>query len=464
MIVWDEENAAHLLSRAGFGPSPREVRSWVLRGHAGSVGRLVSQRGSPAMGPAVSGNDRESLQRLRVWWLKRMATQNTGRLQEKMTLFWHDHFSTQYAVVKNVRQMALQNRIFRQHGLGRLHNLVHQVTRDAAMLQFLDNNKNRRGNINENFGRELMELFVLGVCDLTSSRAPNYTQHDVEALSRAVTGFQINDHDSGFFEPSRFDDDTKHLFSGTPNAVSGNFGIETVSGHPLPAGQNVIDALLAHRDSAGALTVPRFLANKLWAFFAYPDPPLELIDELTSRFISSGFVISDLLRAIFMHDEFYSETAKTSHVRTPVDLAVAALRAYEVRTLYSSVPGHLADMGMDLFDPPTVAGWAPGMAWLSSGLLLARFAFGQHVAWDRNPLELLLLTENLVPTGASSAAEVVDEILRRLCVMNSIPAASRTALIDSFEGEADFESLDVLERKVRGVAALALQLPETQLV
>src|SRR5205814_6566940 len=120
----------------------------------------------------------------------RMATQNQRRLQEKMVLFWHDHFASQLSVVKNNRQMSYQNRTFRLYGLGSFKTLVHQVTRDAAMLDFLDGKLNTKSNRNENYGRELMELFVLGVTDLSGTE--NYTQTDVEQMARCCTGFQVD--------------------------------------------------------------------------------------------------------------------------------------------------------------------------------------------------------------------------------------------------------------------------------
>ncbi len=197
------------------------------------------------------------------------------------------------------------------------------------MLDFLDGDRNKVGRPNENYGRELMELFVLGVSDLNG--ADNYTQTDVQEMARALTGFQILE-DVGQFVPSRFDGGSKTLFSGKGFQATGVLGVVENPGGtapippeaqvPLGPAQNIIDILFTHRDSDGKLTMPRFLAKKLWEWFAYPKPSKALLDELTVDFIAGGFVVSDLLRAIFLHDEFYGAQAKAVVGEEPVRVRV----------------------------------------------------------------------------------------------------------------------------------------------
>ena len=462
MVDWNTENVLHLLSRAGFGAKYKEAAIWERRGQALTVEFLVSQKGMNAKGPGVSGADPASLAKLQTWWAKRMATQNARRLQEKMVLFWHDHFATQYSVVKNVRQMSYQNRTFRQHGLGPFKTLVHRVTRDAAMLDFLDGKLNTKNNKNENYGRELMELFVLGVFDLDG--AENYTQTDVEQMARCCTGFQIDGNtDLGYFNANRFDNGNKTLFAGTANEVSGNIGFEDASGNLLPPAQNVIDILFAHTDSDGELTMPRFLTKKLWEYFAYPSPSKALVDEIAAPFIAGGFVIADLLRAIFLHDEFYSTQAKTSSVKNPVEYALSAMRATKASSNYSQVPAHLDAMGMDLFDPPSVNGWSSGLSWLSTGQFLNRFEFAQALAAGRDTKALKLKPQQIFDDDATSAAEVVDDLLGVFGIATRVPAGARQALVDYLNDPApppSFSDATVIEKKVRGLIALILQLPE----
>ena len=462
MVDWNTENVLHLLSRAGFGAKYKEAASWERRGQALTVEFLVSQKGMSAKGPGTPDADPESLGKLQTWWVKRMATQNARRLQEKMVLFWHDHFATQYSVVKNVRQMSYQNRTFRLHGLGSFKTLVYEVTRDAAMLEFLDGRLNSKNNKNENYGRELMELFVLGVFDLSGGE--NYTQTDVEQMARCCTGYQIDfTKDLGYFNPNRFDNGNKTLFAGTGHEASGNIGFEDASGNLLPAAQNVIDILFAHRDTDGELTMPRYLAKKLWEYFAYPSPSKALIDEIAAPFIAGGFVISDLLRAIFLHDEFYSTQAKTSSVKNPVEFALSAMRATKASSNYAQVPLLLEEMGMELFNPPSVNGWSGGLSWLSTGQFLNRFAFAQTLAAGRDVKQLKLKPTQFFDDDATSADQVVDELLGVFGIAARVPAGTRQALVDYLNDPAppvSFSDPTVIERKVRGVIALILQLPE----
>ncbi len=463
MVVWDEENVVHLLSRAGFGAKPSDVSKFLKRGQALTVEILAGQKPSKAKGPGKPTNDRAELRKLSSWWCKRMEKQNARRLQEKMVLFWHDHFATQFSVVKNVRQMAYQNRTFRQFGMGDMRTLVHEVTRDAAMLDFLDGKTNKANSLNENYGREVLELFVLGVFSFDGSEE-NYTQDDVIAVARSMTGFQIDDKDVGFFNPGRWDDDPKTVFAGKPFEATGIFGVEDGSGSLLPPATNIIDVIFSHEDSSGNLTMPRYIGKKLWEYLAYPNPSAALIDSITTDFRAGGaFVISDLLRAIFLSDEFYSTEAKSSSVKNPCEFLFGAMRGLEAKSKHDLTPNALEDMGMELFEPPSVNGWNNGLPWLSTGQTLARYEVGQAIAAGRDKNLILLKPSKIIPKDATTEEEVVDEILSRLGVAGKTPAGTRQALIDYFEGQNDFDDDDVVETKVRGAIALALQLPESNI-
>ncbi|MCC6850286.1 MAG: DUF1800 domain-containing protein, partial [Deltaproteobacteria bacterium] len=405
MVVWNAENAAHLLSRAGFGGDERDVEKYVRYGQATAVEKLVTVKGTGAKGPGKSGTaatDPEDLAALRTWWAKRMVKATTRRLQEKMCLFWHDHFACSVGIVKNNLWMSRQNALFRRHGLAAFKTLLFEVTRDPAMLEFLDGNRNKVGKPNENYGREVMELFALGVNDLNGM--PNYSQTDVQEMARALTGFVIED-DEGVFDPTRFDAGSKTVLG-----VTGNLGVVDAAGTLLPPATNVLDVLFARTDSDGELAMPRFLARKLWEYFAYPNPTKARVDEVTGPFIAGGFVIRDLLRSIFLHDDFYSAEAKSQTVKNPCEFAFHAIRATRASTNAKTLPDHLGDMGMDLFEPPGVNGWNNGLAWLSSGQFLARFEFAQTLAAGRSG-DLKLTPTKLFDRSATSAAPVVDELL-----------------------------------------------------
>ena len=461
MVVWNEENVVHLLTRAGFGANASDIKKFTKYGQATAVEKLVTVTPNFAKGPGRSDDDADDLQKLKVWWVKKMVKASSRRLQEKMALFWHDHFATSVAVTQNNLRMALQTQTFRGYGLGSVHTLVYRVTKDAAMLDFLDGDRNTAGKPNENYARELMELFTLGVSDLNG--VDNYTQTDVTQMARCLTGFVI-ENDLGVFKTSRFDGGTKTLFSGKSYQATGNIGVEDGTGNLLPPARNVVDILFTHRDSDAKLTMPRFLAKKLWEYFAYPAPAKALLDELTVPFISNPtpFVIADLLRQIFLHDEFYSAAARTSSIRNPCEYAFAAIRALVAKTNATTLPDLLENMGMALFEPPTVNGWDNGLAWVSSGQFLARVNFAQTLAAGRDST-LRLIPTKVMSAAATSAAVVVDGLLGRLGIASRVPAGSRQALIDYFGGATNFADPTVIEKKVRGAIYLMLTLPESHI-
>src|SRR2546426_953670 len=370
MVVWDEENAAHLMARAGFGGSVRDGTRYVRMGQQRAVERLITV-GPTGSRASVRADDPEGLEKIQTWWAKRMVKASSRRTQEKMCLFWHDHFASGASAVQNNLWMSIQNRTFRLYGLGPLKTLV------------------------------------------------------------AGKSFQ----------------------------ASGNLGVEDGAGNLLPRAQNVIDILFTHRDSDGVLTLPRFIANKLWEYLAYPSPSKALLDELTVAFIANGFVVSDLLRAMFLHDEFYSPAAKTSSVKNPCEYAFHAMRALEAKTNGATLADYLASMGMALFDPPDVNGWKNGFPWLSSGQYLARLEFAQALAAGRDRPLLLKPTRLFDPTG-SSAGAVVDSLLGHLGIASRVPSGVHQKLIDYFGGATNFTDPTVVEKKVRGAIALMLELPE----
>jgi uncharacterized protein (DUF1800 family) len=454
MVLWNDENVAHFLSRAGFGAKPSDIKLYRMLGQAKAVDKLVAVPPSRAKGPGKSDDNSDIRELLKQWWARRMVKATSRRLHEKLALFWHDHFASSWSVVQNNLWMAAQNRTFRYHGLGPMRTLIFEITRDPAMLEFLDNRRNTKTKPNENYARELMELFTLGVTDLNG--VDNYTQTDVGQLARCLTGWIIQD-DAGLFVPSRYDNGSKTLFAGKSYQASGNIGVVDSGGVLLPPAQNLIDVLFTHRDSDGALTMPRFIARKLWEYLAYPAPSKALLDELTAPFIAGGFVVADLVRSMLLHDEFYSVAAKTQGVKNPCEYAFHAVRALNGGTNAKTLPDLLEDMGMTLFDPPTVNGWNTGLAWLSTGQFLARMRFAQALAAGTDGT-LKITPSKLYDQAATTPGPVIDGLLSQLGIASHVPPAVRQELITYFG--TDFSNPLVVEAKVRGVVALILALPE----
>jgi uncharacterized protein (DUF1800 family) len=452
-------DAWHLLRRAGFGGSAREVETLARLSRAEAVDALLDVPRSAARGPApraaVSGRE---LQKLKAWWLRRMAKPRE-RLREKMVLFWHDHFPSSGVLVRRPDAIAEQNATFRACALGSYRELLHRVTRDRAMLEYLDGRRSQRGAVNENYARELMELFTLGPRD--DDGFENYGQSDVHQLARALTGFMVNDVRKKPFvlvASNRFDAARKRIFSGRAAALDGNLGVEGEDGTELPPEQNVLDALFAHRDVQGRPTLARFLVRKLWAWFASPEPDEAVVQELAQAFVAGGYLTSELLRALFVHDAFYAEATRGATSKTPVDFAVQAVLALEAEADWRRVPPFLAQMGMDLFEPPGVEGWPQGEAWLASSRYLARMSLAQALASGRGEQDGFTFRPRL-PEGATPAS-LVDGALAQLGL--EVGAGTRARLVDYVSG-GEFGTERWYETKLRGLYALLLSLPEFQI-
>jgi len=451
-----ERDAWHLLRRGGFGAHASEVAEFASQSRAAAVDALLDVAPSSVRGPGASDVNRPSLERLQVWWLRRMASPRY-RLQEKMVLFWHDHFPSGGAAVGRTEALAEQNTMFRLHGLGPFRDLLHQVTRNRAMLEYLDGRRNRVGAVNENYARELMELFTLGPRD--DDGFENFGQGDVHNLARSVTGFGFDSVKKPVVHvsPNRFDASRKRLFLSRSFVRDGNLGVEGEDGAPFPPETNVLDGLLAHRDVQGRPTLARFLVRKLWAWFATPEADEALVQELALAFVDSGYVVSELLRALLTHDGFYTEAARASTTKTPVDFTLQALLALGVKTNWRHLPRFLQRMGMYLFDPPGVEGWQHGPAWLATSPYLGRMELAQRIASGRSRKDGFTFRP-VAPDGATPAS-LVDGALAQLGL--EVAEVTRGRLIEYVSGGA-FGSESWYEMKLRGLYALLLSLPEFQ--
>ena len=453
--ILDERDVTHLLRRAGFGASPKDVAHFTGLTRAEAVDELLDVKPSAARGPGSIGTSNEAYERLHRWWMKRMFS-GRYRLQEKMVLFWHDHFPSARSGSVRLDWLAEQNALFRLHGLGNFRDLVLEVTRDKAMLQYLDGRRNRTGEINENYARELMELFTLGPVD--EDGVPNYEQLDVVELARSVSGFYFDESVKPVvaLHASFFDAGDKVLFSGEPFETSGMLGVVAFDGTPLPPATNVIDSLFAHRDSRGRPTLARFLVRKLWAWFGTPAADAALVDELSAFFVASDYQIGELVRAVLTHDAFYAEPARSATTKMPIEFVIQAMLALGVKSNLKPLPRLLSRMGMDLFDPPGVEGWQHGPAWLATSRYLARLELAQAIASGRGKNGFVFKPK--VPVGATPAA-LVDDALQKLGL--EVSPETRQRAID-YVGGGEFGSPLWYETKYRGMYVLLLGSPEFQ--
>jgi len=347
-IPMDEKTAVgHLLRRAGFGLSPEDAESYRTLGYRRSVRRLLDELEAPApadppgFDPYVPGAIQQA-------WLERMAS-GRAPLAEKLAFFWHGHFATSDAKVQEPALLWRQMQLFRTRGAGRFHDLVEEVSRDVAMIRWLDSNANRKGAANENYARELQELFTLGI--------GNYTESDVREAARAFTGWGSRHH--AFVFTDAFHD----------------HGMKTVHGENADLdGSDVVRIL------TGLPACHRFIAGRLLAFFSHPDPNEGEVTALADTLAASGGDLRAALFVLFHSPGFRAAERHRALVRGPVDFAAAALRAAGIEAVPRWVHGSLDRMGQVLFRPPSVKGWTSGTGWLGSAAVVERLRCAARIA------------------------------------------------------------------------------------
>jgi uncharacterized protein (DUF1800 family) len=354
---------AHLLRRTGFGGTASQIATLAAQPLTTTVDQLLDFSAAPAdVQPAfltdgTLGDWQKEFQ-LQAWWLDRMATTTTP-LQEKLAFFWHGHFATANYKVGDSLLMYQQNALFRASAAGNFRDLVQTMSLQPAMLIWLDNDPNEKGNPNENFARELMELFTLGV--------DQYTQDDVVASARAWTGYNCDDNNRELFHfyPDRHDDGMK-TFMG----VTQDWG-----------GPDIINFIL-NTDPTHKLIGAKFIAGKLWEFLAYPNPEQAVVDTVGQAFYDADLSIDALVRAILLHPQFLSDEAKQGLVRTPTEWVVTCMKAVGLTAEDVNPQWWMSDMGQQLFEPPNVSGWRPNEYWLTTSRLWARANWARYVIWQ----------------------------------------------------------------------------------
>ncbi len=397
-VPWNKKWIAHFYRRAAFGPSPAETELALVDGYEKTLARLMA---GEAKAPDLlelltdAGRYLKSDSQIRAWWLSTMV-EGGHPLREKMTLFWHNHFATSYAKVQRTQLMFEQNVLLRKHALGKFRPFLLDMARDTAMLKWLDSNQNVKGAPNENFAREVMELFSLGV--------GRYSEKDIQEAARAFTGWHVDsrineDEDTFHFKPVLHDDGPKSVFG-----KAGNWN-----------GEDIVRLCCDKPDCA------TFLVGKLYSFLVSETrPPEALLVLLEERFRKSDYDIADLVKAILGSRLFFSQHAYRKRVKWPVEYAIGAIRAaVPGRAPLGDLVDPLAKMGQVLFAPPNVKGWRTGTDWLNSATLLARNNFAETVAtgnWPRVPRSTGDATFAKVapPTTVTDAVEPTPDMLTLL--------------------------------------------------
>ncbi len=385
---WDFDAAAHLMVRAGFGADPTEIRKMRALGPEIAVDSLlnapVDNYPPPAwatpddqdelraqMKEAATPDEKQMARKLfrekfgsemkdlTHWWVARMVNTRSP-LTEKMTLFWHGHFATSAQKVRPAYKMWLQNEAFRQNALGNFRTLTKAVSRDPAMMIWLDLVQSKKENPNENFAREVMELFTLG--------EGHYTESDVKAAARAFTGYRINQQEQSFhFADRQFDP-----------------GVKTFMGKTGPwDGDQILDIIISQPESA------RFITAKIWRFFAYDEPDPKLIDALASELRDTREELRPFMKSLFLSEEFYSPQARNSQIKSPVQFLAQALRTLPVQLPDPNVVEFaFRQMGQVPFFPPNVKGWDGGKSWINTATLTFRYKLAHQLVEGINPQEI----------------------------------------------------------------------------
>ena len=431
-LGWSRGDARHLLWRTQYGASAAEIEQALAGGLERTLDRLLTPQDES---PDFEATDRllrqialdtGNIDRLKAWWLHRMLN-SANPLLEKASLFWHNHFATSAAKVRSVPHMAAQNDLIRREALGSFRGLLSGMTRDVAMLIWLDGNANRKRHPNENFAREVMELFSLGV--------GNYTEQDIAEAARAFTGWHVRD-DKFWFNERQHDGENKSVLGRTGNLD----------------GDDVIEICL------GQAACPRFLAEKLLNTFVLAKPEPSSVDQLADRIRTHDFQMRPVLRELFGSRLFFSASVRGSIIKSPLEFVLGAYRSLGNRPNLQSTVRLLADLGQDVFEPPTVKGWEGGRLWINSASLLQRANFASDLTGRSKFGEIEDPDRVAAVYELHSPADVVHHYVGLLSAHDLAPET-----VERLTGYLE-ESRGDRSPRVRDVIQLILSLPECQLV
>jgi uncharacterized protein (DUF1800 family) len=442
---WDLKKVGHLYRRAAFGATWAELQAGLKDDPEKAIDKLLTG------GPGREAFDREtsqladsirkgnSGQQARAWWLYRMLY-SPHPLREKMTLFWHNHFATSNAKVNNAGYMLGQYDLMYRHALGNFRMLLQEMSKDPAMMVWLDTSLSKKGMPNENYARELMELFSLGI--------GHYTEKDIREAARAFTGWEIKDG-KGVFNARQHDDTEKTVLGKT--------------GHFL--GEDIVAICLEQKSA------PYFISGKLYRFLISETeaPSQELLEPLATQLLKSDYDFGALVKTVLRSNLFFRAAAYRSRVKAPVDFALGIVRGLEGKTGTTALAATLEELGQNVFYPPSVKGWDGGQTWLNGQTLLTR----QNLTLALTSTEDVRFGRRTDPAALAKkhgkkGPELVDFFLG-LFLQGDVPAESR-ARLEEYQKHSERQTYpvywtkeDAEDHRVRSLCRLVLTLPEFQL-
>jgi len=459
-LASDREKVAHLLRRAGFGFSQDDLDLYAQMGVGGAVDYLLDYDQVPddvedrLAGIKLNLYNANDLQR---WWLLRMIYTKRPLL-EKMTLFWHGLLVSGYSKVglPQVKEgvpdrpshMLNQIQFFREHALDDHASIMKGISRDPAMVIYLDSRDNRRGSPNENYAREVMELFTLGIYGPDGT--PNYTEQDVREAAKAFTGWGLNREQQFAFNPGQHDTSRKTVLG-----TSGSFN-----------GDDVIDLIMAHPSA------PYYISNRIFSYFAYDDPEPEVLAPVVQAYQASGGSIRAVVRAVLTSPALFSERAYRAKVKSPVEFVAGMARALKLQTDALNYDGTVRRMGQTLLNPPNVAGWPGGVQWFNTTTWLERVNYLNRILTLRKddhtqPISFLSFVQQNKLTSPEAAADYFLGLL----LDGQVRPEQRQSLIAYLRDGVNWPSSTAalkdtdppIDRKIRGLVYLIMAMPEYEL-
>jgi uncharacterized protein (DUF1800 family) len=418
-----QKRVTHLLRRTQFGTTKQEVEQYMNY----SINELVDViLDRVEDNPQLPISEKEAERPLLILALYSQMLNTKNPLQEKMTLFWHSHFTSSFVIVNIPSYMAVQNMLLRKHALGNFRDFTYDISKDPAMLYWLNNNENVKEQPNENFARELLELFTLGI--------GNYTEKDIEELARALTGWQVNSSTPieatkgrEYFTQARHDNDLKTIFG-----VTKNFDLSSS-----------VDLIVSQSACA------EFIVRKIWKKFVCPNPTDEEIQPAVNVFKENGLNIKKLFHYILTSAAFYANKNYHSVIKDPTELAMELVLRHPNFKMTEKLIYNINNMGMELMRPPNVAGWTEGIVWMNSNYFFARGDFISNVIKSST-------YDSLGVDKTANKTLLLDQILDKIGLFD-LSYTTKKQLLDFATTTSDTNEL------LQGILYLATISPEAQM-
>ncbi len=488
----NREKTAHLLRRFGLGASQAELDLYEPMGPKKAFEALLDFDSTPdtfstnpwsfVFGPNDQLNSEPG--RFAMWWSLKLALTKRP-VQEKLTVFWHDHFAISASKVANGPLMHTNNETLRAHAAGNFHTLLVEMTRDPAMLRWLDGESSIKGRPNENYAREVLELFTMGI--------GNYTEKDIQELARCFTGWGLRQGAILRGQPAQVKQSLMQALEMEQPLIATTYADALHDDRP-----KTVLGKTANFDTESALAhivsqpqTARHLSKKLWEYFAYPNPDSKVVDRLAKAFTTSKYEIKPVLRAIYDSPEFWSEKCVRQQVKSPLDFTVALVRQLDLAQRIKAAPDEMAMMsgsmpmatpitpalagvaqlvasqmarqGMRLYYPPDVAGWDWGEAWVSPAMMTERMRFATALVGRGRQGVVDHLREKLHTPNQTSEG-VVEGFATLFDV--AVPPERKALLVEAVEksgGPKALERPNTAPPVLQNLARLVFGMPEFQL-